>query len=257
MQARRRGVVVGLRAARQKALTQWRVGRKTDPQLARERQQFFFRLPGPQGVLVLDDGDRTLCVGAADKFRGSLGQAEVGDLAGIDKLADRARHLLDGNLWVDAVLHVDIQVVAAEAAQRTLRAAADDLRAGVDLPRRRTGGVDVPPELGEDGDVGGGQGIAKQLLPGVRPLDLRGVEEVNARVDRAAQHLNHLRATRRIRIGMRGHRRAAEPHLGHGERGAAGGESASIHARQPNRRSGQSRTECYPGLAVRSLRWAP
>jgi MmyB-like transcription regulator ligand binding domain len=57
-------------------------------------------------------------VGAADRFRCCLGQAEVQHLALGDQVGDSAGGFLDGRVPVDAVLVVQVDVVGAQAPER-------------------------------------------------------------------------------------------------------------------------------------------
>ena len=102
--------------AGEKAVAERRVGNESDAQLAQQRQQFGFRVTGPQRVLGLQRGDRMHRVGAADRGGASLGQADVADLAFCDKISEGTDGVLDRRVRVDTVLVVQVDVISARAA---------------------------------------------------------------------------------------------------------------------------------------------
>ena len=59
-------------------------------------------------VLTLHGRDGLDRMRPADRPGGRLGHAEVLHLAGLDKVLDCARDVLDRHLWVDAVLVVEV-----------------------------------------------------------------------------------------------------------------------------------------------------
>src|SRR5215203_595490 len=65
----------------EEAVPERRVGHEADAQLAQQRQQLGLGVTGPQGVLGLERGDRMHGVGAADRRRPGLREADVQDLA--------------------------------------------------------------------------------------------------------------------------------------------------------------------------------
>ena len=83
--------------------------------------------------------------------------------------------------------------------------------------------VEGEPELGGDDDVVADrpQGLADELLVVERAVDLGGVEEGDAPVDRRAQEGDHLVARRR-RAERLAHAHAAQPEGGHLEGRPAG-----------------------------------
>ena len=88
----------------EEALAQRAEGNEADPELLERRQHLLFGPPPPQRVLALDRGDRLDRVRAADRLHSGLGQAEVPDLALLDQILHRSRHVLDRHVRVDAVL---------------------------------------------------------------------------------------------------------------------------------------------------------
>jgi len=115
----------------------------------------------------------------------------VEDLAFGDQLRDRARGLLDWCAAVDAVLVVQVDVVGAEAGQRSLDGGADVGWAAVDRAGGDAVAVSDEAELGGDDDLVAAalQGPADHLLAVEGAVDLGGVEvgdaEVEGTVDRA------------------------------------------------------------------------
>ena len=126
-------------------------------------------------------------MGAADGVGGGLGQAEVLDLAGVDQVLDRAGDLLDRHVGVDPVLVVQVDRVDPEPPQRAVDGAGDVVGAQHPAAGLAVDRVDVLGELGGDHDLVGerGERLADELLVGVRPVDLGGVEERDAEVDGA------------------------------------------------------------------------
>ena len=107
--------------AGEEALAERAEGHEADAELLERRQQLLLRPAPPQRVLALDGRDRLHGVRPADGLHAGLGEAEVPHLALGDQLLDRARHLLDRHVRVDAVLVEEVDRVGAQALQRGLR----------------------------------------------------------------------------------------------------------------------------------------
>ena len=75
----------------------------------------------PQRVFALDRRDRLHGVGAADRLRARLREAEVLDLALRDQLLDRSRDVLDRHVGVDAVLVEQVDGVDLQPLERSRR----------------------------------------------------------------------------------------------------------------------------------------
>ena len=107
------------------------------------------------------------------------------DLALRDQLGHGADGLLDGRVGVDAVLVVEVDVVGAEPLERAFDGEADVLRAAVERPRAAAGVGDQAELGGQDGLVAAAfERPADELLVGVGPVDLGGVDERDAQVER-------------------------------------------------------------------------
>jgi len=162
-------------------------------------------------------------VGTADRRRRRLAEAEVAHLARRDQLRHRADGLLDRHVRIDAVLVEEVDVVRAEALQRSLDTLAHVLGRAVDRAERRKVaghrvGPDVAGELGRDHIVLAMplDGVADEHLIGHRAVQLRGIEEVDADLERMAD-----RRRRLVLVGRaveRRHSHAAQPEGGHLER---------------------------------------
>ena len=138
-------------------------------------------------------------------------------LAGLDQLGHRPDRLLDLDVRVDAVLVIEIDLVDAQALERSVDRLSHVLGRAVDpADRRYVAGdhaVEVALHLGRDHVL-----IAlpldrapDQLLVGERPVDLRGVDEVDAELERALDGRDRL-----LLVGLaveRGHAHAAESEL--------------------------------------------
>src|SRR6266536_3355709 len=103
-------VLGGADLAGQKAVAERGVRDEADTEAAQQREQFGLGVAGPQRVLGLQRGERVDGVGAADRVRAGLGQADVAHLALGDQVGQGADGLLDGRVRVDPVLVVEIGV---------------------------------------------------------------------------------------------------------------------------------------------------
>ena len=169
-------------------------GDEADAEFAQHRQHRGFGVAGPQRVLRLQSGDRMHGVGAADRVHPGLGQPDVAHLALRDQLRDRADGVLDRRVRVDAVLVVQIDVVGAEAAQRTLDRGADVGRAAVQVAWAAAGVRDHAELRGQHHLVAAAlERLADEFLVGVRAVDLGGVDERDAEVERAVDGADRLR----------------------------------------------------------------
>ena len=119
-----------------------------------------------------------------------LGQAEVLDLALLDQVFHRARHVLDRHVGVDAVLVVEIDDVGPEALERSLATCLDVLRAAVEL--RRHARLEIA-ELGGNHHLiaKGSKRFAHEFLVRERTVELGGVEEGDAALHGCTDQRDH------------------------------------------------------------------
>jgi hypothetical protein len=158
-------------------------------------------------------------VGAADRLRRGLAEADVEDLALLDQLGHRPHGLLDLHLGVDPVLVVQVNVVGPEPLQRSLDRAAHMLGGPVKGSERRQV-TRLRRRLDPAGELGGDHILvpaaldrpADQLLVGHRPVQLRGVEEVDPQLQRSLDRGDRLVLVGRPVEGRHPH--AAEPEGG-------------------------------------------
>ena len=195
--------------AGQQAAHERREGQEADAELLAGREHLVLDAALEQRVLALHAGDRVHRSGAAQVGRQRLGEADEPDLPLLDQLRERADGLLDRRLGVDAVLLVEVDGLDAEAAQARLTRLAHVLGAAVDA-RRAAVGVGHEPELGREHDLVAAvaDGAAHELLVVPGAVDVGGVEQVDAEVERAVDRRD---AVGLVRAAVRaGHRHAAQ-----------------------------------------------
>jgi hypothetical protein len=112
----------------------------------------------------------------------------VADLARVLQLDQRADGVLDRHRGVGPVELVERDLVELEPPQAALARLPQVVRMPVDRPL--TGPGALQPALGGDHEVVRVrvERLADQLLADVRPVGVGGVDEVDAQLDRAAQH---------------------------------------------------------------------
>jgi hypothetical protein len=171
------------------------------------------QLAEPQRILALQGRDRLHRVGLADGLGTGFRQAEMLDLALGDQVLDRPGHVLDRHVGIDAVLVEQVDHLDAQALQRGLGHLADVLGLAVDaahagIALARAFRRDVEAELGGDHDLVAErlQAFADQLLVRIGAVDLGGVEEGHAQLDRAGQHLEGVGLVQRRAVDL------AHPH---------------------------------------------
>ena len=168
-------------------------GYEADPEVLAGRQDVGFGRTPPEGIFALDGRHRLDRMGAADRLRARLGQAEMLDLAGGDQVPDRARDVLDRHVRVDPMLIVEIDDLNPQPLQRAFNGLPDVFRATVE-----GAGAEVMAELRGDDDVLAErlQRFADEFLVRERAVDLGGVEEVTPRAT-----ASRMRATISLRSG--------------------------------------------------------
>ena len=204
------------------------VGDEADAELAQRRQHLVLDVAAEQRVLALDRGDGVDGVRAPDRVGRRLAEPDVADLALLHQLGQRADGLLDRRVRVHAVLVVEVDVVGAQPLERALERLPDVLRRAVEAAPGGAVGLRLDAELGGDDDLvaAAGERAAEQLLVVVRAVQLGGVEEGDAELDRPVQ-----RGDRLVGVGLAvegGHAHAAEAEGGDGE--SAGSQLSLLHA---------------------------
>src|SRR2546422_5283799 len=76
--------------------------------------------PPPQRIFALKRGDSLDRVGATYRLHTRLGKTEVPDLACLDQIFHRSRHVLDGYVGINAVLIEQVDPVGLESFERGL-----------------------------------------------------------------------------------------------------------------------------------------
>ena len=170
-------------------------------------------------------------LGGLELVDGDLGQPDVADLALLLQLDELADLVLGGEFVVDAVQLEQVDGVHAEAAQAHLALLAQVRREAEDRPLVGPGAQQAG--LGRDDEpvrvrV---QRLFDQLLGYVRAVGIRGVDEVHADLDEAAQYADALVVVgRRAPYALARQTHRAESQTIDGEV-AADGEGG--HVRQP------------------------
>ena len=206
-----RRVLVDL--AREEALAQRAERNEADAEFLERRQHLLLGLPPPQRVFALECRDRLDGVGATDRLHACFGEAEVLDLAFLNQVLHRSRHVLDRHVRVDAVLIEQVDGIDLEPLERGLGDLLDVLRPAVQAdPARPAVGIELEPELGGDHHLLAerGEGFAHELLVRERAVDLGGVEERDAAFDGRPNQRDHLLLVRG-RAVAEAHAHAAEP----------------------------------------------
>src|SRR6266542_4941022 len=206
-----RGLLVDL--SRQEPLPERAERDEPDPELLEGRDHLLLRLSPPQRVLALERRDRLNRVCTADRLRARLREAEVLDLALADQLLHGARDVLDRHARVDAVLVEEVDHIDPESLERGLCDLLDVLGPAVEAaPVCFTFEGGLEAELRGDHDLAaeGRQRLAHELLVRERPVDLGGVEEGDAVLDRRTDEREHLLLVCR-RAVAKAHSHAAEP----------------------------------------------
>ena len=192
-----RSLGLGLAApvlAGQEAALEREVGDVAHPELARERQhgRLVVAVDQAEEVLHRDDravaglreGGRLLEVAGLD-----VREPEPAHLALDHELVHRAEGLVERGDAVGTVVVVEVDVVAAEALERRVDRPPHVLaRAAGSVPVRS---LHVHAELRRDDEVvrAAGEGLPDDALAGARSVDVGGVEERDAGIDRSGENL--------------------------------------------------------------------
>ena len=124
------------------------------------------------------------------------------DLALGDQLPDGPGHVLHRHVGIDAVLVEEVDAVGAQPLERGFEDRADLL--GPAIQAAGTGAVQVEAELGGDHHLvaDGLERLADHFFILVGAIDLGGIEEGDAAVERGADHLHPLRRFEGLSVGL-------------------------------------------------------
>src|SRR6185312_3343095 len=184
-------------------------------------------------------------LGLDDLRRGERRRADVADLALADEVGERAERLVDvGRRVLGAVDLVEVDPVGVQALQRRLDLA-DDPAAGV----AELVGVVAhrPVDLGGEDDVvapPSGQRLCDDRLGLAARVDVSGIDEVDARVERAVDDAD---AVVVVLVAPVAEHHRAEAERAHGNAGAP--ESAVVHRPDTRGQEGSPRWQRTPGAA--------
>jgi hypothetical protein len=198
---------------REEAPAEGTVRNETDSEFLEGRQHFRFRPSRPQRVFALKRSDRLDGVGTTDRLHAGFREAEVLDLAFLDEVLHRSRHVFDRHVRVDAVLIEHIDRIDPEAPERALGDLLDVLRPAIQAnPPRPALGIEFEPELGGDHHLSAerSEGFAHKFFVRERAVDFGGVEEGDAAIDGRPKECDHLLLVCR-RAVRKAHSHAAEP----------------------------------------------
>ncbi len=192
--------------AAQQAAGEHAVRRQADAQLPQRRDDRLLRAAREQRVLDLQVADGSHGGGAPDGVGAQLRQPDVPDVTGLAHLLQRADGLLHRDLRVEAARAVDVDVVGLQAPQRVGESVLHGLRRHVVGDRLETAvGSAARAELDAQDDVlapSFAQGTRDEHLVRARAVEVSGVDEVQARVDRRVQGRDALRVVgRTVQVG--------------------------------------------------------
>src|SRR5208337_4417286 len=154
----------------------------------------------PQRIFRLHRCDRVHRARSAERVRRDLAEADRADRPGFDVAGEFADGVLDRDPPVDAMDVKEVDAVEAEPSQRPLQAVADMFRAVVEhAPAVR---LPTDGELGRERDPGPaapvlGQELADHRLADALAVDVGGVPEVDAELERAGEGAHRLALARR------------------------------------------------------------
>ena len=132
---------------------------------------------------------------ATDRLHAGFGKAEVLDLAFLDQVLHRSRHVFDRHVRVNTVLVEQIDDIHFEPFERGLGDLLDVLGSAVQsLPAGTSIRIEVEAELGGDHHLPaeGGEGFADKFFVRERTVDLSGIEECDAAFDGGTEQRDHL-----------------------------------------------------------------
>src|ERR1017187_7849717 len=106
--------------AREEALTQRAIRDEADSKFLYGRQHFLLGASCPQRVFALKGGNRLNRVSATNRLRSRFRKAEVLDLAFLNQVLHRSRHVFDRHVRVNTVLIEKIDCLDPKPLQRAL-----------------------------------------------------------------------------------------------------------------------------------------
>ena len=181
----------GLKASGEESAAEGRVGDEADAELAAGGEDFVFWIAGPEGVFGLEGRDGMDLGGAAEGGGSGFGHAEVADFSGGDELGHGSKGVFNGDVGIDAVLVVEVDVVEVEAFEAGVAGLADVFGAAVDAEEFAVGAAHVAELGGEDDVVAAvADGAADELLVASGAVHVCGVEEVESGVEGAVDDLD-------------------------------------------------------------------
>ena len=170
-------------------------------------------------------------VGAANRLRAGLGKTQVAHLPRADEFGHRANCFFDGCVRIHAMLVVEVDRVNAEAAETCFARRADVFRPAVDAAEVGVAGAEDSELRGEEHFVAPtANGAANELFVDVRAVDVRGVKEIDAQLERAMDRGNGFRVVPSA-VKLR-HAHATQPEGGY-ERSILA-KTAFLHEILPN-----------------------
>jgi hypothetical protein len=177
----------------QEPAAEWAVCNKRDAEFSGGGEDSVFGITCPERVLGLQSGDGMHPVGSTDCCCGGFRESEVFYLALLNKFCHGADGFFDGNFGVDAVLVVEVDDVDAKAAEAGFAGLLNVGGLAVDA-HPSAGIIAYIAELrGEKNFIATiANGAADQLLIVSASVDVGGIEEVDAKVERSMDGLNGL-----------------------------------------------------------------
>ena len=113
--------LLGADGAGQEPAAQRRVWHEANAEFSRGRDDVALNVPAPNGPLALHGGDRVDRVGFPQLFGCHLGQPEMPDLPGTDKLRHGLHGFHNRNAEVTAVHVIEVDDVGTQAAEARFR----------------------------------------------------------------------------------------------------------------------------------------
>ena len=127
--------------------------------------------------------------GASNSAGRGFGQAQVPHLARLNQLRHGSYRFLNRDLWVDAMLIVQIDMVDAEPLKTGIAGRVHVFRRSVDTQQRTFGSAHVT-ELGCQHNFPAAcfQDLCQQAFVGTHAVPISRIEEVDADIERGVEH---------------------------------------------------------------------